>query len=275
MQTVKDIKKVVRDKYAEIVKQAEKKGSSSGCCEPTGCCGSSEIDYSVFNDNYSDQEGYVAEADLNLGCGIPTEFAGINKGDTVVDLGSGAGNDVFVARAIVGTDGKVIGIDFTEEMLKKANKNNAKLGFDNVEFKFGEIEDLPLDDNETDVVISNCVLNLVPDKAKAFSEIYRTLKPGGHFCVSDIVLIGELPEGLKKSASMYAGCVSGALQEEEYMAHIKNAGFENVDIKTTKRIQLPNELVKQYLNEEEFKLFKENEFGIFSITVVGYKLVKE
>ena len=181
MQTVKDIKKVVRDKYAEIVKQAEKKGSSSGCGEQTGCCGSSEIDYSVFNDNYSDQKGYVAEADLNLGCGIPTEFAGINKGDIVVDLGSGAGNDVFVARAIVGTEGKVIGVDFTEEMLEKANKNNVKLGFDNVEFKFGEIEDLPLDDNETDIVISNCVLNLVPGKHNAFSEIYRTLKLGGNF----------------------------------------------------------------------------------------------
>lgn len=272
MKTEKEIKKVVRDNYAEIVKQAEKKGSSSGCCAPTGCCGTSEIDYSVFNDNYSDQEGYVAEADLNLGCGIPTEFAEINKGDTVVDLGSGAGNDVFVARAIVGTEGKVIGVDFTAEMLEKANSNNTKLGFDNVEFKFGEIENLPLETDEIDVVISNCVLNLVPDKAKAFSEIYRTLKPGGHFCVSDIVLMGELPDGLKKSAAMYAGCVSGALQKEEYMAHIQNTGFANVEIKTTKRIQLPDELLKQYLNEEEFKLFKENEFGIFSITVVGYKL---
>ncbi len=273
MQTGKEIKKVVRDKYAEIVKQAEEKGKSSGCCEPTGCCGTSEIDYSMFNDNYSDQEGYVAEADLNLGCGIPTEFAGINIGDTVVDLGSGAGNDVFVARAIVGTEGKVIGIDFTEEMLEKANKNNSKLGFNNVEFKFGEIENLPIETDEIDVVISNCVLNLVPDKAKAFSEIYRILKPGGHFCVSDIVLIGDLPEGLKKSASMYAGCVSGALQKEDYMAHIKNSGFTNVEIKTTKRIQLPEDLLKEYLNEEEFQLFKENEFGIFSITVVGYKLV--
>lgn len=272
MKTENEIKKVVRDKYAEIVKQAEKKGSSSGCCEPTGCCGTSEIDYSVFNDNYSDQEGYVAEADLNLGCGIPTEFAGINKGDTVVDLGSGAGNDVFVARAIVGTKGKVIGVDFTEEMLEKANENNAKLGFDNVEFKFGEIEDLPLETDQIDVVISNCVLNLVPDKAKAFSEIYRILKSGGHFCVSDIVLLGELPDGLRKSASMYAGCVSGALQKDEYMAHIKNTGFANVEIKTTKRIQLPDGLLKQYLNEEELKRFKKNEFGIFSITVVGYKL---
>jgi len=271
MKSSNEIKEIVRDKYAEIVKEAEKKKSFSGCGETTGCCGSSEIDYSVFNDNYSNLDGYVADADLNLGCGMPTEYAGINKGDTVVDLGSGAGNDVFVARTLVGNEGRVIGVDFTEEMLAKANKNNTKLGFDNVEFKFGEIENIPLRDDETDVVVSNCVLNLVPDKTKAFSEIYRILKPGGHFCVSDIVLIGKLPEGLKNSASMYAGCVSGALQKEDYMDHITNAGFANIDIKTTKRIQLPDELVKEYLNDEEFKLFKKSEFGIFSITVVGFK----
>jgi arsenite methyltransferase len=271
MKSSKNIKEIVRNKYAEIVKEADKKESSSGCCETTGCCGSSEIDYSVFNDNYTKLDGYVADADLNLGCGMPTEFAGINKGDTVVDLGSGAGNDVFVARTLVGNDGKVIGIDFTEEMLEKANKNNAKLGFNNVEFKFGEIENIPLEADSTNVVVSNCVLNLVPDKQKAFSEVYRILKPGGHFCISDIVLIGELPEGLKKSASMYAGCVSGALQKEEYMADITNAGFADVEIKKSKGIQLPNDIVKEYLNNEEFELFKKSEFGIFSITVVGYK----
>jgi len=172
---------------------------------------------------------------------------------------------------LVGNEGKVIGIDFTEEMITKANKNNAKIGFGNVEFKFGEIENIPLAVNTADVVVSNCVLNLVPDKAKAFSEIFRILKPGGHFCVSDIVLMGELPEGLKQSASMYAGCVSGALQKDDYMAHISDTGFADVEIKTTKPIQLPTELVKEYLNDEELKLFKESEFGIFSITVVGYK----
>jgi len=271
MKSSEEIKEVVRNKYAEVVKQSEKNDGSTGCCEPTGCCGSSEIDYSVFNDDYSKLDGYVADADLNLGCGMPTEFAGINRGDTVVDLGSGAGNDVFVARTLVGNEGKVIGIDFTEEMLEKANKNNAKLGFSNVEFKFGEIENIPLDINSTDVVVSNCVLNLVPDKEKAFMEIYRILKPGGHFCVSDIVLLGELPEGLKQSASMYAGCVSGALQKDDYLSYISKTGFSDVEVKTSKRIQLPDELVKEYLNEEEFKLFKENDFGIFSITVVGYK----
>jgi len=265
MESAKEIKEVVRDKYAKIVKQSEAKENSSGCC------GSSEIDYSVFNDNYSELEGYVAEADLNLGCGIPTEYAGIKKGDTVVDLGSGAGNDVFVARVLVGNEGKVIGVDFTEEMLEKAIQNNKKLGYNNIEFKFGEIENIPLQIDEVDVVISNCVLNLVPDKVKAFSEIYRVLKPGGHFCVSDIVLIGELPEGLKYSAAMYAGCVSGALQKDEYLSNIYQSGFSNVDIKTTKGIQLPDELIKEYLSDDELKLFRESEIGIFSITVVGFK----
>ena len=271
MESAKGIKEVVRDKYTEIVKQAEEKENSTGCCGTTGCCGSSENDYSVFNDNYSELEGYVAEADLNLGCGIPTEYAAIKKGDTVVDLGSGAGNDVFVARVLVGNEGKVIGVDFTEEMLKKANQNNKKLGYNNIEFKFGEIENIPIEADEIDVVISNCVLNLVPDKAKAFSEVYRVLKPGGHFCVSDIVLIGELPDGLKKSASMYAGCVSGASQKEEYLSHIYNTGFSKVEIKTTKGIQLPDDLIKEHLSNDELQLFRESEIGIFSITVVGFK----
>ena len=154
---------------------------------------------------------------LNLGCGLPTEFAGIKEGDTVIDLGSGAGNDVFIARSIVGDSGKVIGLDFTDEMLAKANNNNAKLGYKNVEFKLGEIEQMPFENNIADVVVSNCVLNLVPDKNKAFAEIYRILKPGAHFCVSDIVLKGELNPELRKSAAMYAGCISGALQQEEYL----------------------------------------------------------
>lgn len=266
-----EIKEIVKSKYAEIVTKADEKNQSTGCCEPTGCCGSSEVDYSIFNDDYSKLNGYVAEADLNLGCGIPTEFAGIERGDTVVDLGSGAGNDVFVARAIVGEEGKVIGLDFTTEMIDKAKKNNSKLGFNNVEFIFGEIEDIPLEKDSTDVVISNCVLNLVPDKEKAFSEVYRILKPNGHFCISDIVILGELPDGLRKSASMYAGCVSGALQKEEYLAHISKAGFTDIEIKRSVRNKLPDGLLREYLNEEEIIAFKEQDFGIFSITVTGMK----
>lgn len=260
-----ELKNIVKEKYAEIAT-----ATMNRCC-----CGSSNkkvIAYSMINDDYSKLDGYVADADLNLGCGLPTEFAGIKEGDTVIDLGSGAGNDVFIARSIVGEAGKVIGLDFTEEMLEKANKNNAKLGYKNIEFKLGEIEQMPLEDNLADVVVSNCVLNLVPDKKKAFAEIYRILKPGAHFCVSDIVLKGELNPELRKSAAMYAGCISGALQHEDYLNTISQAGFVNIEIKKTKRIDLPDELLKQYLDEEGIKSYKENVKGIFSITVVGNKL---
>ena len=264
MQTSEEIKKVVKEKYGEIAVQ-QKQGC--GC----GCSSSKVVDYSMIGDDYSNIEGYVAEADLGLGCGVPTEFAGIKKGDTVIDLGSGAGNDVFVARAITGDEGKVIGLDMTEEMIEKANSNNAKLGFKNVEFKFGEIENMPIENNLADVVISNCVLNLVPDKTKAFSEIYRILKPGAHFCVSDIVIKGELPAGLKKSAEMYAGCVAGALQQEEYLQVIKDAGFKDIEIKRTKDVGLPDDLLQEYLNEDGIKSYKEKVEGIFSITVTGVK----
>jgi len=264
MQTSEEIKKVVKEKYGEI--------ASSKKEEECGCCGTSKvIDYSIFQDDYSKFDGYVAEADLGLGCGVPTEYAGIKKGNTVVDLGSGAGNDVFVARSIVGEEGKVIGLDFTQEMLDKANANKNKVGFKNVEFKLGEIEAMPFEKETADVVISNCVLNLVPDKRKAFKEIYRILRPGAHFCVSDIVIQGEMTEELRKSAEMYAGCVSGALQQDEYLMKIKNAGFQNIEIKKSKRIDLPDELLSQYLSDKGIAEYKKNLKGIFSITVVGYK----
>ncbi len=269
MENANDLKQVVKEKYGEIAKASK----SSGCCGPA-CCGGEEskiVGYTVMQDEYDNLEGYMADADLGLGCGLPTEYAGIKKGDIVVDLGSGAGNDVFVARAIVGDEGKVIGLDMTEEMIEKANINNSKLGYKNVEFKLGDIEQMPLKDNLADVVVSNCVLNLVPDKQKAFSEIYRILKPGAHFCVSDIVLKGELPEGLQRSAEMYAGCVSGALQQDEYLNIIKETGFENVEIKKTKVIELPDDVLKEYLNDSAIKIFKTSNIGIYSITVVGYK----
>ena len=264
METPDEIKQVVKEKYSEIAVQKKQ-----GC----GCvCGSSKVvDYSIIGDDYSNIEGYVADADLGLGCGVPTEFAGIKKGDIVVDLGSGAGNDVFVSRAIVGDEGKVIGLDFTQEMIDKSNENKAKTGYKNVEFHLGEIESMPLEDNIVDVVVSNCVLNLVPDKKKAFSEIYRILKPGAHFCVSDIVIKGELNPELRKSATMYAGCVAGALQQEDYLDVIKQAGFKNVEIKKTKNVDLPDEILKEYLDEEGIKLYRNKVEGIFSITVVGYK----
>ena len=267
MNTPEEIKLTVKNKYAEIAKGT----TGSSCCGPTSCCTPDKNDYTVFQDDYSHLKGYVADANLGLGCGLPTEYAGIKKGDTVVDLGSGAGNDAFVSRAIVGEEGRVIGLDMTEEMIAKANTNNSKLGYKNVEFKYGDIEEMPLENNIADVVVSNCVLNLVPDKRKAFSEIYRILKPGAHFCVSDVVTQGEMTEELKKSAELYAGCVSGALPQSDYLQIIENTGFKNVEIKKIKKIELPVELLSKYLSEQGLKEHKENLKGIFSITVVGYK----
>ena len=200
------LKEAVKEKYGQIAVESEKEDISSCGC---GCgCDSNSV-YSVFSDEYSSLKGYVKEADLNLGCGLPTEVAAIREGDIVVDLGSGAGNDVFVARSLVKETGKVIGIDFTQEMIEKANRNKEALGYSNVEFKFGDIEAIPLENDYSDVVISNCVLNLVPDKFKAFNEIRRILAPGGHFCVSDIVVKGEMNENIKEDISLYAGCISG------------------------------------------------------------------
>ena len=264
-----DLKLIVKEKYSQIAKQSKDKGQTS-CCGTTDCC--SETDYAVISDDYSNLQGYHPDADLNLGCGIPTEFAKISPGDTVVDLGSGAGNDCFVARSLVGDKGKVIGIDMTEEMMEKANRNAGKLNYKNIEFILGEIEDLPLSNGIADVVISNCVLNLVPDKVKAFAEVYRVLKKGGHFCVSDVVLIGRLPEHIQKNAEMYAGCVSGALQMEEYLSVIRINGFSNVEIKKQKQIQIPDEELLKYISRQELSEFRESGTGIFSVTVYADKI---
>jgi SAM-dependent methyltransferase len=272
MRNAEDIKKIVQNKYAKIAIESEKSNQLS-CCEPSAssCCKKSDSDYSSFNDDYNTLSGYVPEADLNLGCGLPTQFAGIKEGDTVVDLGSGAGNDVFVARSLVSESGTVIGIDMTQEMIDKAQKNNNRLGFNNVEFRLGEIESLPVESETVDVVISNCVLNLVPDKQKAFQEIFRILKPGAHFCVSDIVLHGQLTDTLRKSAALYAGCISGGLQEDEYIQIIKDSGFINIDIKIRKNIILPDSLLEEYVTENDLNYLQNNNIGIFSITVVAFK----
>lgn len=252
------IKQVVKEKYSNIAV------NSSSCC-------SDDSDLVKVNDNYEHLKGYNKDADLQLGCGVPTEYAGISEGNTVVDLGSGAGNDVFVSRALVGESGRVIGIDFSEEMLLKALKNQSKTGFKNIDFKFGEIEDIPLEANTADVVISNCVLNLVPDKEKAFSEIHRILNDEGHFCVSDIVIDGEMPEEIRKDTSLYVGCISGAIKKDEYLGIIEKAGFKNVEIKRKKTNKIPDEILDKHLNETEKEKFLNSGFGIYSITVVGYK----
>ena len=263
-----DLKLIVKDKYGEIASQSKIQNQSS-CCGSTSCC--EDVDYTIFSDDYRQLEGYNPDADLGLGCGIPTQHAGIKKGDHVLDLGSGAGNDCFVARRIVGKTGSVTGLDFTDAMLEKAKANLQKTGFKNINFVKGDIENMPLDDNTHDVVISNCVLNLVPNKQKAFQEIFRVLKPGGHFCISDIVLDGHLPEKLLKDAEMYAGCVSGAMQKSEYLDVIKQQGFSNIEIKTEKHSIIPDDLLLNYLSPEELKQMKESKTGIISITVNATK----
>lgn len=267
-ETGEQLKQLVKEKYSQIAEQSKTENESS-CCGAT--CGCATVDYAVMADDYTKLDGYQADADLGLGCGLPTEFAQIKEGDTVIDLGSGAGNDAFVARSIVGEKGKVIGIDFTEKMIEKAKKNALKLNFTNVEFRQGDIENMPLAGNTADVVVSNCVLNLVPNKKQAFSETFRVLKKGGHFSVSDIVLVGDLPESLQKSAEMYAGCVAGAIQKMEYLSIIKEAGFNNIAIQKEKRITLPDEILNEYLSTEAMEDFKSGSTGIFSVTVYAEK----
>jgi len=265
MKKSEDLKKIVKDKYASIV--TENSGCGCGC----SCSTEDSIDNSVFSESYESQEGYVKEADLGLGCGLPTEYAEIKTGDAVLDLGSGAGNDCFVARSLVGDSGRVTGLDFTDEMVTKAEVNNLKMGYTNVEFVKGDIEEMPIPDQNYDVVISNCVINLVPDKEKAFSEILRVLKPGGHFCISDVVLNGTLPLELQSAAELYAGCVAGALQIKDYLNIIDKAGFEEVRIKKNKPIEVPDSMLQDFISGEKLEMYKNSGTGIFSITVVGKK----
>ncbi len=263
-----ELKVVVQEKYSLIANQSKQQNETS-CGGVSGCC--STVDYAVFSENYNSIHGYNPDADLGLGCGIPTQFAGIKQGDSVLDLGSGAGNDCFVARAIVGESGSVTGLDFTETMLEKARKNNTKLRYTNVQFVHGDIEDMPLPNNSFDVVVSNCVLNLVPDKNKAFSEILRVLKPTGHFCISDVVTQGTLPENIRKDAEMYAGCVSGAIDRTDYLHIIQQQGFTDITIHTQKHITIPKEILNQYLDSGEKVLFEQGKIGIYSITISAIK----
>ena len=262
-----DLKLIVKEKYGEIAKQSNQQFSS--CCGTSSCC--SGVDYTAFSESYENQKGYNPDADLNLGCGIPTEYAHIKTGDTVIDLGSGAGNDCFVARALIGETGKVIGVDMTEAMINKARTNTDKLGFNNVEFRLGDIENMPVSENLADVVISNCVLNLVPDKEKAFNEIFRILKPGGHLSVSDVVLRGALHEKIQEAAEMYAGCVSGAIDIDLYQAMMKDSGLVNIKVQNDKMITIPDDTLLNYLDHTELNTFKESGSGIFSITVYAEK----
>lgn len=267
METAEQLKQLVKEKYSEIALQ-DKETNAASCCGATGCCDSV---YNIMSDDYKTLEGYNPDADLGLGCGLPTQFARIKPGDTVIDLGSGAGNDCFVARHECGAEGKVIGIDFTEPMIQKARANAEKLGFYNVEFRQGDIEKMPVTSSVADVIVSNCVLNLVPNKENVFKEILRVLKAGGHFSISDVVLVGQLPEKLKNAAEMYAGCVSGAIQKDEYLDIIKRTGFTNITVQKEKVITIPDEILKDYVSEKEIEEFKKSGVGIYSITVFAKK----
>lgn len=268
MNTQQEIKEMVKEMYGAIALQSKDKNQSS-CCGST--CECSDVDYSVMAEDYTQLPGYAVDADLALGCGLPTQYAHIKEGDTVVDLGSGAGNDCFVARSIAGNSGRVIGIDMTETMIAKARHNASTLGFTNVEFRLGDIETLPVENDTADVVVSNCVMNLVPDKQKAFAETFRIIKPGGHFSISDIVLQGEIPEGLKTDAALYAGCIAGAVHKEEYVRIIAEAGFANITIQKEREIKIPNEIFLAYMTIEQLRTFKKNCVGIFSVTVYAEK----
>jgi len=267
MQTQEQVKDMVRQKYAEIALQ-DKGTNASSCCGAGGC--STEV-YTIMSEDYTALDGYNADADLGLGCGLPTQFAKIKKGDVVIDLGSGAGNDAFIARSETGETGKVIGIDFTPAMIERARQNNEVRGFNNVEFRQGDIENMPVTANTADVIVSNCVLNLVPNKDGVIKDIYRVLKPGGHFCISDIVLEGELPKQIKEAAEMYAGCVAGAIQKQVYLKLIEANGFKNITVQKNKAIIIPDDILSNYLSAAQITAFKQSGTFITSITVYAEK----
>jgi len=256
-----DVKEIVKQKYSDIARD-----SGESCCSPTNCCGDDEV-FNIMAESYETLDGYNPDADLSLGCGIPVEYAGLEPGQSVLDLGAGAGNDLFVARSVVGETGQLTGLDFSVEMLLKAERNRKKLGYANMRFVQGDIENMPLPQNEFDVVLSNCVLNLVPDKKAAFSEIYRVLKPGGHFSISDIVLEGEISDVVRKSAELYAGCVSGAIEKEEYLHIVEETGFEEIDIRKEREIHIPEEWLKAKFGES----MSLGNAKVLSITLFGKK----
>ena len=266
-QTNDQLRELVRQKYTEIAV------SSDGCCG-TPCCDNDDTvpgEFNMIGDAYHEVSGYMAQADLGLGCGLPVEHSGLRPGQTVLDLGSGAGLDVFVARSEVGETGHLIGVDMTAEMIKKARENADKSGFDNVEFRLGEIEHLPVISDSIDVVISNCVLNLVPDKQRAFAEIFRVLNPGGHFCISDVVSSQELPDWTKGIAEAYAGCVAGAIPKDQYLQVIRQSGFSGVEVVSERRIHVPESLLGESLTPEQQEQLKKSDLHVMSVTVKGFK----
>jgi SAM-dependent methyltransferase len=232
----KEIKKVVKGRYAQIAKQDQR-----SCCPSCGCGVSPLSQAEVIGYSREDLEHIPEETIMGLGCGNPTAIAELKAGEVVLDLGSGAGVDVFLAANKVGPTGRVIGVDMTEEMVDKAKSIARSHGYHNVEFRLGEIEKLPVEDKSVDAVISNCVINLSPDKSKVFQEAYRALKPGGRLTVSDIVSEGMLPAEIKDNPDAWACCIGGALEQQEYLRDIKEAGFEDVQVISSKEFYIEGE----------------------------------
>ena len=266
MRTEEETRTLVRERYAAIARAGD------SCCGPASCgCGPEMAPdgLNVIGDAYAGVAGHLAEADLNLGCGVPTRHAALRPGETVLDLGSGAGNDAFIARHEVGPEGRVLGVDMTSEMVAKARGNAAKLGYANVEFREGPIEQMPVDAGSIDVVISNCVLNLVPDKGRAFAEMFRVLRPGGRFCVSDIVATAELPALVREVAALYVGCVAGAMAEDAYLGLLGTTGFHDVRIAEARPIPLSDEVLANYMSAPDIAAFRASGVALKSVTVLG------
>lgn len=264
-----DLKELVKQRYNDLAMAADV--AKKCCCNPLAPAPAAHKVYTIMSEDYSKLKGYEPDADLGVGCGLPTQYARIQKGDTVVDLGSGAGNDCFIAREETGETGRVIGVDFAPQMIAKARANVAKSGLANVEFVEGDIEAMPLPDAVADIVVSNCVLNLLPRKDKIFGEIHRVLKPGGHFCISDVVLDGHFPKEFTDNAAMYAGCIASAIQREEYLAEVFKVGFSDVKIERTKTVMIPDEVLEEHLDPATIAKYKAGNVGIYSITVTGTK----
>jgi len=232
----KEIKEVVKGRYAQLAKQDQE-----SCCPSCGCGASSLLPVEAIGYSREDLEHVPEEAIMGLGCGNPTAIADLKAGEVVLDLGSGAGVDVFLAANKVGPTGRAIGVDMTKEMVDKAEEIAKNYGYHNVEFRLGEMEKLPVEDESVDAIISNCVINLSPDKSKVFREAYRALKPGGRLTVSDIVSEGVLPDEIKSDSNAWACCISGALEQQEYLREIKETGFEDVQVLSSKEFYIEGE----------------------------------
>jgi SAM-dependent methyltransferase len=246
----KTIKDAVKEKYRGVAL------TKSGCCgSGSSCCSDIDLDMSQLIDYDAGGIKPVEGSDLGLGCGMPTQFAQILPGQTILDLGSGAGIDVFLAAQKVGPDGLAIGVDMTEEMIQRARANAEKAGITNVEFRLGEIENLPVDDDSIDLILSNCVINLAPDKRRVLKEMQRVLKPGGKFCISDVVTFGKVPEAIRQDMNLWAGCVAGAMDKTEFLELVRDCGFDDLII-------------------HNFKIYdatKHEEYGTGSLTLEGVK----